>query len=187
MTINSLLDLEIFAFCLSSILGDYRHTTASASRHAEEWQRLVQVCRRWQQIIYGSPDSPRYLDLHVHCSCATTFRENRTRWPEFPLTLDYIIYPDEDGSEDVDDLIAALEQPDRVHLIHLRIENSFSRADEVLEKMKVPFPALTHLDLVGPDQDDEHEGIVLPRGFLGGSAPCLRHIRFNGVNATLFQ
>ena len=152
--------------------------------HAEEWRRLVQVCKRWQQIIYGSP---RYLDLHIHCSNAKPFRKNLSRWPEFPITVNYTIYSDEEGLEYVDDLIAALEQPDRVHLIYLTIPSLGSIADEVLEKMKLPFPALTHLDLVGPDLYDDHEGIVLPRGFLGGSAPCLQHLRFNAVNAALFQ
>ena len=176
MKLNSLPDSifrEIFAFCLSS-----------ASDHTTEWQKLVQVCRRWQEIIYGSP---RYLDLHLHCSNATPFRNNLGRWPELPLTLEYIFYSDEDDSEEVADIIAALEQPDRVHCINLRIASSFSKVDEVLQKMEVPFPVLTHLDLVGPDQDDYHEGTVLPPGFLGGSAPCLQHLRFNAVNAILFQ
>ena len=83
---------------------------------------------RWQQIIYGSP---RHLDPHLHCSNARPFRKNLSRWPEFPLTLAYGIYLDEDDLEDVDDLIAALEQPDRVHLINLRIASSFSKGDEV--------------------------------------------------------
>ena len=189
MTVNSLPDsifLEIFALCLSSTFSDNRYTittSTSASRHAEEWQRLVQVCKRWQQIIYGSP---RYLDLHLHCSIATPFKENLTRWPEFPLTIDHIIHPDDEDSN-VDDLIASLEQPGRVHFIDLMIVTPYSRADEVLEKMKVPFTALTHLNLVGPDQEDDPKGTVLPPGFLGGSAPCLQHLRFNAVNATLFQ
>ena len=60
----------------------------------------------------------------------------------------------------------------------------------MLQKMKVPFPALTHLKLTGPElpyEGDDHEGILLPRGFLGGSTPCLQHLHFNAVNATLFQ
>ena len=62
--------------------------------------------------------------------------------------------------------------------------------DEVLEKMKVPFPALTHLELKGPElpyEGDDHEGVFLPRGFLGGSVPCLQHLRFEAVKAILFQ
>ena len=34
------------------MLNDYRYGFTTS--HAEEWQVLVQVCQRWQQIIYGS-------------------------------------------------------------------------------------------------------------------------------------
>ena len=119
----------------------------------------------------------------------TPFRKNNSCWPNFPLTLDYTIYPKE--NKDVDNLIAALEQPDRVHLINLWITSLDSRADDVLENMKVPFPTLTHLELTGPTElpyeGDDYEGIYLPRGFLGGSAPCLQYLRFEAVNAILFQ
>ena len=119
----------------------------------------------------------------------TPFRKNNSCWPDFPLTLEYTIYPKE--NKDVDNLIAALEQPDRVHLINLWITSLDSRADEVLEKMKVPFPALTHLELTGPSElpyeGNDYEGIVLPHGFLGGSAPCLQYLHFEAVNAILFQ
>ena len=182
MTLNSLPDnilLEIFAFRLSSAFSGFSHSTVTM-----EWQKLVQVCQRWKEIIYGSP---RYLKLHLHCSNATPFRENHSRWPEFPLILEYTFYADEDDSEDVADIIAAFEQPNRVHIIILTIASFFSRGDNVLQKMNVSFPALTHLDLMGPDHYDDHEGIVLPRGFLGGSAPCLQHLRFNAVNTSLFQ
>ena len=183
MTVNSLPDsifVEIFAFYLFSIPSDYWYP----STHTKEWQGLVRVCKRWKQIIYASP---RYLDLHLHCSIETPFRNNHSRWPEFPLTLEYAIYQDENDFVDVDDLIAALEQPDRVHFIDLRIGSSDSRVDEVLAKMKVPFPALRDLDLTGPDQYDKHDGTVLPRGFLGRSAPCLQYLHFEAVNALLFQ
>ena len=117
-----------------------------------EWQALVQVCRRWQQIIYGSPT---YLDLHLHCSDGVPFRKNLNRWPEFPLTLDYTIHDDGESPGDVFDLIDALEQPDRVHRIDLTLVTSVwtseSKVEEVLEVMTVSFPALTHLDLRGPD------------------------------------
>ena len=152
-----------------------------------EWQALVQVCRRWQQIIYGSPT---YLDLHLHCSDGVPFRKNLNRWPEFPLTLDYTIHDDGESPGDVFDLIDALEQPDRVHRIDLTLVTSVwtseSKVEEVLEVMTVPFPALTHLDLRGPDPDpyfgDKYVFHVdLPDDFLGQSAPCLQHIFFHEI------
>jgi hypothetical protein len=117
VTVNILPDdifREIFAFCIPG--RDW-----NPIGHMKEWQRLVQVCKRWQQIIYGSP---RYLDLHLHCSYETPFKKNLSRWPEFPLTVDYLIDPYGDGDDNDNDLIAALEQPDRVHHVNLRITTS---------------------------------------------------------------
>lgn len=185
MTVNSLPDnifREIFAFCLSNVTKGYWYP----SSHTREWQRLVQVCQRWQQIIYGSP---YYLDLHLHCSHETPFTaswNDCSHWPEFPLTLHYSIFWDV-GDEDAHDLIAVLEQPDRVHRVNLSLESSVwssdSKVDDVLEEMSVPFPALTHLDLTGPDPDDDNERIViaLPDDFLGEFAPCLQHLFFHEI------
>jgi hypothetical protein len=180
--VNSLPDnilLEIFAFCLSNVSKGHWYP----SSHAREWKRLVQVCQRWQQIIYGSP---QYLDLHLHCSHETPFSENLSRWPEFPLTLLYTIYWD--GDEGVYyDLIDALEQPDRVHRVNISLASSVwssdEKVDKVLEEMSVPFPALTHLDLTGrdPGDDDKEIGIILPDNFLGESAPCLQHLFFHEI------
>ena len=113
-----------------------------------EWQRLVQVCQRWQQIIYGSP---QYLDLYLYCSVGVpfSFRKNLNRWPDFSLILRYQIGSKED--EAVDDLIAALEHPNRVRSLDLYIGSWDSRVYEVLKKLQVRFPALTRLELEGPD------------------------------------
>jgi len=135
------------------------------------WQRLVHVCQRWRQIIYASP---RYLDLHLYCSYQTPFRKNLSRWPEFPLIIDYII-PDDD---DDDDLIAALEHSDRVHRIDLIRTNP--EVEEVVAAMEVPFPVLTHFKLTG-SEDDGRRMPYLPDGFLGGSAPCLQHLRLEAI------
>ena len=143
--------------------------------HATAWQRLVQVCQRWRNIIFGSP---RYLDLHLHCSEETPFWENSSCWPEFPLTLKYTISPDEDD----DDVIFALKHPDRVRRVDLSIRHSDSIVHEVLEVMEVPFPALTHLDLAGPDSEDDPEIFDLSGRFLGQSAPCLEHIHLDAIS-----
>ena len=167
--------LEIFAFRLSS-----------AFNHSAEWQKLVQVCQRWRQIIYGSP---RYLDLHHDCSNERPFK-NLSRWPEFPLALHYTISYE---NKEVDDLVAALKQPSLVRRVDLMVPHLDARVDDVLKKMKVPFPALTDLNIMGPDRDasyfniEEHDGVSLPRNFLGKSAPCLQRIYFEAVNATSFR
>ena len=157
MTINSIPDtvlLEIFAFRLSS------------ANHTVTWQRLVKVCQRWQEIIYGSP---RYLDLHYDCSNEKPFK-NLSRWPEFPLALHYNI---SHHHKECDDLIAALKQPGRVHRVDLVVQHLDAGVDCVLKHMKVPFPALTDLNNMGPDRDgsyfniEDYDGVSLPRKFFG--------------------
>ena len=138
------------------------------------WQTLVHVCQRWRDIIYGSPC---YLDLHIHCSQETPFRKNLNRWPELPLTLDYAIAShDDDG-----DVVAALEHSDRVHRVILFLTcPDFEMVHKVVEAMQVPFPALTHLDLAGPEDGDDE--FFLPEKFLGGSTPCLQHLRLEDIS-----
>ena len=147
--------------------------------HAEAWQNLVHVCQRWRNIIYGSP---RHLNLHLFCSLETPFRENAC-WPKFPLILDYHIIPEEDD----DDVICALEHPDRVRYINISIEHldirpSDSMAHAMLGAMLVPFPALTHLDLTAPYPPDGKPHLDLTDEFLGMSAPRLQHIHLHGVS-----
>ena len=100
VTVNILTDnifLEVFAFCLSD--KSYKFWF-----HMAEWQRLVQVCQRWRQIIYGLP---HYLDLHLYCSdtAAFSFRKNHSHWPDFPLTLRYRTCYRAYLNNNVDDLI----------------------------------------------------------------------------------
>ncbi|KAH9159793.1 hypothetical protein EDB89DRAFT_2236498 [Lactarius sanguifluus] len=142
---------EIFTFCLPD---PYAHGDPIARMRV--WQRLVHVCQRWRQIIYASP---LYLDLHLYCSHRTPFRKNISRWPEFPLTVKYRV------PEDQDDLIAALERPDRVRRVDLII--TCSEVVQVEEAMQVPFPALTHLELIGPEDEVDEDVLDLPNRFLG--------------------
>ncbi|KAH9045001.1 hypothetical protein EDB84DRAFT_1435927 [Lactarius hengduanensis] len=81
-----------------------------------------------------------------------------------------------------DDLNAALEHPDRVRRVD--ILSLCPDVFEVVEAMRVPFPALTHLRLAGPESDDEYDQEVLdiPDEFLDGSAPCLQHLHFENVS-----
>ncbi|KAH9013169.1 hypothetical protein EDB83DRAFT_2444028 [Lactarius deliciosus] len=167
-TINVLPDdtfLEIFAFCLPD---PYPH--GDPKRRMRVWQRLVRVCQRWRRIIYTSP---RYLDLHLHCSSRTPFRKDLSLWSEFPLTVAYCIMEDED------DLTAALEQPDRIRRIDLNITSS--EVFEAVKAMNVPFPVLTHLELTGPEEDRLKDMLYLSDRFLGGSAPCLQHLYLEAV------
>jgi hypothetical protein len=183
VTVNTLPDdifLEIFAFYLSSYYNSFnrRGYYWLPPEHTIAWQRLVHVCQRWRDIIYGSP---RYLDLHLHCSFETPFRKSYGRWPEFPLTLDYDIL--NDYGPNADDVVAALEHPDRVHRAILRVCSDSGVVGDMLEVMQAPFPALTHLDFTGPEPRDEvYDDFLLPDDFLGGSAPRLQHLRFDEIS-----
>ena len=171
VTVNILPDnifREIFAFCLSDIVA----TFYDYFFHMAEWKRLVQVCQRWRQIIYGSP---RYLDLHLYSSYVMPFRKSLSLWPDFPLILVYSIFPDDESN----DLIAALEHPNRVHHLHLIIKSWDS---EVFEKMRVPFPALTDLDFTGPDWEHGKDVYDISNNFLGNAAPCLQHLHLDGMS-----
>jgi hypothetical protein len=164
-TINILPDeilLEIFYICLHDpFMESFEHSKG-------EWQRLVQVCRRWRQTIYASP---RYLDLLLHCSKRTHVR-NLSCWPAFPIAISY-----RRGVDDDNDVIALLKHSNRVRLISLFLTSS--QLGNVVAVMQETFSALTDLELcTSVDLPDE---LVLPGGFLGGSAPCLQEVYLDGI------
>ncbi|KAH9028356.1 hypothetical protein EDB85DRAFT_2276398 [Lactarius pseudohatsudake] len=102
-------------------------------------------------------------------------RLNLGLWPDFPLTVVF------DDPKDQDDFIAALEHPGRVRRID--IFSICPDVFEVVEAMRVPFPALTHLELTGPEHNDHDPDVLdLPDEFLGGSAPCLQHICLENIS-----
>jgi hypothetical protein len=163
-TINILPDdifLEIFAFCTRS---KYWNTIDNM----KAWQRLVQVCRGWRQIVFASP---RYLDIFLYFSNGTPIR-TLSCWPEFPIFMTYT-NPFDEG-----DVIALLKHHDRVRWVYLRILTS-SQFGKVLTIMQEPFPELTHLDVSVYDRVDVP---VLPHGFLGGSSPRLQLVRLSGIS-----
>ena len=155
MTINILPDdalLEIFHFCREG--------------HGRWWKTLVDVCRRWRDIIFASPYS---LDVRLECTNGTPTRTSLDIWPPIPLTIScYSHTPYGD-----DNIIAALEHHDRIVQIDIQgfgLEKFFA----VTER---PFPILTDLclssyGLTAPVLDDE---------FLGGSAPSLRRFKLGNI------
>ena len=125
---------------------------------SEEWQTLVHVCRRWRNLVFGSP---RRLDLRLICSEKTPARDTLDVWPAFPLSIE-----SEEMAESVDNIIAVLERSDRVCRIYLDFKGL--DLDKLSAAMQVPFPELTDLRL-----QSNGETSALPDSFLGGSAPRL--------------
>ena len=137
----------------------------------ETWQTLVHVCRKWRNVVFGSP---RRLKLRLHCNARTLMRRKLDVWPLLPIVIRSGAY-EEWG---VDYLIRALgEHNDRVCGIDL---HWVSR--EVIAAMQQPFPALTRLRL----QQGYKPAPVVSALFLGGSVPglqslVLRNIPFPGL------
>jgi hypothetical protein len=133
-----------------------------------KWHILVHVCQRWRRIVFASP---RRLGLRICCTNGTPVRKNLDIWPAFPIVIDYdkrITLSDEDN------VIAALEHPDRVCYIWLGLGTYItgSLLGKMATVMQESFPALTHLHI-----PSDHGNVpVLSDRFLGGSAPCLQEI-----------
>jgi hypothetical protein len=145
----------------------------------EVWHALVHVCRKWRNVIFGSP---RRLNLRLYCSASTPVREMLDVWPPLPIVI-RVIGPEtwNEGS-----IIAALEHNDRIcELIFFNIPSS--ETEKVLAELQQPFPALSRLMF-----EFETEGLVIPASFLGGSAPALQslyleHIPFPGLPKLLLS
>ncbi len=137
----------------------------------EAWQSLVHVCRRWRSLVFGSP---RRLNLRLFCAPETPARDALDVWPALPL----VVKADVDSSSGMDNIIAALEQSNRVCRVDLSIHANW-QLEQVLAAMQVPFPELVDLWLFS--DDETRPAIPIPDSFLGGSAPRLRHFYLLGI------
>ena len=156
--------LEIFDFYAK----DYKYP----ARPLSKWHLLAQICHRWRQVLYASP---RRLNLQIFCTFGSPVRKNLAIWPAFPIAVNYykpgrIITPDHE-----DDVIAALEHPDRV--CYVRLDVTGSHLGRIATVMQEPFQVLTHLIIFVRHGNAP----VLPAEFLRGSAPCLQEITFAGI------
>ena len=164
--------LEIFDFCVDD--GSRRFIYSRMKKEIEAWQTLVHVCRRWRNIVFGSP---LRLNLALLCTAETPARDTLGVWPPLPLVIQSTGYDRTDSgfpTGRVDNIIAALERRDRVCQISL-MDVPNSHLEELLAAVQEPFPELTHLLL------SSHGGPVIPNSFLGGSAPRLQGISLDGI------
>ncbi|KAI0289334.1 hypothetical protein BC826DRAFT_1107056 [Russula brevipes] len=162
VTINVLPDdvlLYIFDYYVDGGLG------------VEAWHTLVHVCRRWRNLVFVSP---RRLDSQLLCTDRTPVRELLGIWPAFPIQIQSF------GSKlpkSLDNIVAALEHPDRV--LQINLGNVTKPAMERFSAaMQVPSPELTHLNLWSIDVSVP----VLPDAFLGGSIPHLQFLSLEGIS-----
>ena len=127
----------------------------------EFWTTLVHVCQSWRKIVFTSPWS---LHLRLCCKHGTPVSETLDRWPALPIILQYggTSTVDPPAPEDEDNVLAALEQPDRVSSISLTITDSLLAKLFTLEK---PFSELEELDLLS--RKNVH--LTLPNVFQWGA------------------
>jgi hypothetical protein len=159
--------LEIFDFC---VITNTR-VPYGGKASVEAWQSLVHVCQRWRSLVL---ESRHRLDLRLYCTPETPARDKLDVWPALPLIVAGHML-----SSDTDNIIAALEQTNRVCQVDLSVPADRG-LERVLAAMQVPFPELTDLRL-GLHTDSRREVPVIPDSFLGGSAPRLRSFTLHGI------
>jgi hypothetical protein len=140
----------------------------------ERWQTLVHVCRRWRNVVFGSPCR---LNLRLFCAPRTPVRDMLNIWPPLPLVVWDCVPPISgciDPATRWRNIISVLEHNSRVCKIKLSTGSDVGNA-AVMQK---PFPELTDLDLYlrsyGPES-------VVPDSFLGRSTPRLRKLDLDAV------
>ena len=163
--------LEIFDFYIIIMKPPFEAGWTRNWRKSEidPWQLLVHVCRRWRGLIF---ESPRRLNLQLLCTPEAPTRDKLDIWPALPL----VVEGDMDTTSGTDNIIAALEQSNRVRRV-LLVNLEPWQLEEVLAAMQVPLPELRYLQLfsfVGTMP-------VIPDSFLGGSAPRLQYFNLFGI------
>ena len=163
--------LEIFDFSQIESIDN-----VASLRPGSHWLTLVHVCQRWRRIALVSP---RRLDLTLLCTYGTPVRKHLGCFPPFPVIVDYLTFSHlalRPVLDYEDDIIAALEHPDRVRSIKLAVTSHLLEMLALV--MQESFPALTTLWLSSKDRNAP----VLPDAFSIGPAPHLSQIFLDGIS-----
>src|SRR6266850_2622296 len=159
--------LEIFDFYRE----DPAFHTLIGSIYTWRWQALIQVCRRWRCVIFGSP---LRLDLQLVCTDKTPMRTSLDIWPPFPIIISCRYKA---GQKSLENVIAAVEHGhDRISHISIYDING-SALEKLAAAMQQPLPTLKSCCLTSFDKSVA----VLPETFLGGSAPLLETFILRGI------
>jgi hypothetical protein len=136
------------------------------------WHQLAHVRQRWRSVVFASP---KFLDLALVCGPSTPL-ELIDIWPPLPIIIREGLH----GSRPKDfDFDAAIAHRSRVSEIDLNLSRRHWK--RLFSVMQEPFPALIHLRL-DPANHYNNPLLVLPDGFLGGSAPCLQSLQLDRVS-----
>ena len=137
------------------------------------WDTLTQVCRRWRQVIF---ESPRRLDLRLICSDTTPTSSSLDIWPPLPITVMRLSSHPQMGEGGVENIIAAIERRNRISEVYISNIHG-STLETLITAMHEPLPILTDFFFTSNDKSAP----MLPKTFLGGSAPCLRTFVLKGI------
>jgi len=161
--------IEIFDFYMTEALDfdPFRH-------NREAWIILAHVCRKWRDIIFGSPYR---LNVRLYFKSRRSVRAMLDIWPPFPID----ILGSELRAWNADNIVAALEHTDRIHKIELWDSSKF-HLEQALAAMQKPFPSLTEMAV---DFFSETAALVVPESLLSGSAPLLRSLRLRRIQFPL--
>ena len=171
--------LEIFDFYLGYEDDLNPFDDLFAEHKLTAWCVLVRVCRKWRNIIFGSP---LRLNLQVYCvPHRRTVKEKMVAWTALPIIVAGKCDEIRDNKMWVENVVAVFEHRDRICRLNLFNIRSW-QLDKVLAEMQQPFSALTHLCLY-PKLEDGEIAPVVPDSFLGGSAPQLQSL---GLSSILF-
>ena len=111
--------------------------------------------------------------MELLCTHGTPVRKSLEYLPVLPLVIHF---PGPIKDSDEDNIVAALEHPDRVRVVDLCAPSSM--LEKLASVTQGPFPALTRLSL---ESIKDGTMPIHSYGFLGGSAPRLRKLYLNGI------
>ena len=142
-----------------------------------DWPRLVHTCRKWRRIVFASQ---RVIRLRLFCTHGTPVQKSLDCWPAaLPIVVHY------GGSRELDppdfkereNIMAALQQSDRVISIHLTISTWLLYE---LFAIKRAFSELQDLVLLS----QEREPLTMPSTFRWGHR--LRRLHSTGIALSAF-
>ena len=164
--------IEIFDFYMAKVLE-----FDIVRYNREVWIILAHVCRKWRDIVFGSPQR---LNMRLYFPARRSVRAMLDTWPPLPVE----IWGRDLRKRKLDNIVAALEHTDRIHKIELS-DDSRSHLEQALAAMlpmQKPFPSLTELQV---DFFSEWKRLAVPDLLLSGSAPLLRSLRLRNIQFPL--
>lgn len=165
---------------LEEIFRFYRQDAMALSRGRPwEWHRLTHVCQTWRSIILHPTNR---LGLQLFCTNGTPVRNTLHCWPGLPIVMRYGVFPGPNplATGDVEDIVAALQQPGRLRTIQLTVTiplleklATTKQEPKLVTLTQERFPELEHLELTTQTEAE----LILHDQFLGGAAPRLHTLR----------